>query len=266
MLDFFKKQIDHNICIITLDSLRYDVAVNTATPNFKRIFDETNAGDWRKTYCQATYTLPSHISLFQGGIAPSNHEEEDIYNRFKKSPFRMHMPWKEFNRKNVLYNIPEAENMVKSFQTLGYRTLGIGGVGWFNNQVKTTNMWGERYFEEFHWQESFHEQDANSMENQLFYMDRRLTGFSEKLFLFINVASTHYPFCKLGDHRERQTQELALAYVDDHIMRMIDMVPKPCHFFIFGDHGECFESEDGLQGHGFYHPKIMEVPMIHFKL
>lgn len=35
--------------------------------------------------------------------------------------------------------------------------------------------------------------------------------------------------------------------------------PRPLHVLMVGDHGETF-GEDGLYGHGFYHPKVMEVP------
>jgi arylsulfatase A-like enzyme len=31
-----------------------------------------------------------------------------------------------------------------------------------------------------------------------------------------------------------------------------------------GDHGDCF-GEEGLYGHGFYHPKVMQVPMAIFE-
>jgi hypothetical protein len=33
---------------------------------------------------------------------------------------------------------------------------------------------------------------------------------------------------------------------------------------VCGDHGDCL-GEDGLYGHGFYHPKVMEVPMLLFR-
>ncbi len=44
----------------------------------------------------------------------------------------------------------------------------------------------------------------------------------------------------------------------------MDIVPGPCHFFICADHGDCFENQDGCSGHGFFHEKVMEIPMCHF--
>src|SRR2546428_9201261 len=37
-----------NIAVVSLDSLRYDVAVNTPTPNLDGIFRRYEAGSWRR--------------------------------------------------------------------------------------------------------------------------------------------------------------------------------------------------------------------------
>jgi arylsulfatase A-like enzyme len=48
------------------------------------------------------------------------------------------------------------------------------------------------------------------------------------------------------------------------LLDTVDSVGRPTLVVICGDHGECF-GEDEHWGHGFYHPKVMEVPMIiHF--
>ena len=40
---------------------------------------------------------------------------------------------------------------------------------------------------------------------------------------------------------------------------------RPATVVICGDHGECF-GEQGLYGHAFYHEKVMEVPLLIFRL
>ena len=36
---------------------------------------------------------------------------------------------------------PKVSNVIKGFESSGYRTIGIGGVGWFDNRRPTTNIW-----------------------------------------------------------------------------------------------------------------------------
>jgi len=48
---------------------------------------------------------------------------------------------------------------------------------------------------------------------------------------------------------------------------MANLIAKPCHFIILGDHGTCFaEMDDGVTGHGFVHESVMTVPMCDFIL
>lgn len=255
-----------NIAVITIDSLRYDIAMQTDTPNFKKLFHFVNEEGWHKVFSHGTYTLASHISIFQAGILPSTKDvsEAPIYNRDKMNFFRAILKW---NRNHpALYPTPEAENIVKGFEKLGYRTIGIGGVNWFNTKFKTSRFWKDNFFSEFYWEEKFQERSFNSFEYQIELTEKLLKSRSEKnIFYFLNISSTHFPYRREDEERSLMAQSEALQYIDQHILKLINLIPKPCHFVILSDHGECF-GENGLWGHGFYHPKIMEVPMIHFLL
>ncbi len=139
------------------------------------------------------------------------------------------------------------------------------GVGWFNNKLPASNFWGKEYFDQFYWEESFHESNPKSFENQLKLVDVIFSPDREKqpYFFFLNIATTHTPYMYKGNTPEGQ--RLALTETDKLFPKLIAALPRPCHYFIMADHGECF-GEDGLWGHGFFHPKVMEVPFVEFIL
>lgn len=67
-------------------------------------------------------------------------------------------------------------------------------------------------------------------------------GFDESLWK-LQVACVEYLDARMGD---------LLAFFNE--------TGRDVTVVLCGDHGECF-GENGLFGHGFYHPKVMEVPM-----
>ena len=246
--------------MISLDSLRYDVAVEAPTPHLDEIFRSYDAGPWRRVFAQSTYTLPSHLSLLQGAIGPSNLDWEPVYDRRVCSFFKVALPWRAEQR--ALYEVPAAQNVVKGFERQGYRTIGIGGVGWFNPAYETSGFWKERFFQRFHWQPEFGEENPDSFVAQLGVAERELCDRDgSPLFFFLNVSATHDPY--RGEPASKEGQGRALQYVDRHFPRLIELLPKPCHVLLWSDHGDCF-GEDGVWGHGFPHEKVLEVPMVHF--
>jgi len=143
--------------------------------------------------------------------------------------------------------------------------LGIGGVGWFDLRTPTAQLW-DRYFQYLAWAPEFHETNPCAFESQIKTASALLTKHLSSpvpLFLFWNIPSTHTPYC--GHPKTSMGQGFALQYVDQHLPEVFALLPRPCHVFLLADHGDCF-GEDGLVGHGFYHPKVVEVPMVHFWL
>ncbi|HZL41832.1 MAG TPA: sulfatase-like hydrolase/transferase [Verrucomicrobiae bacterium] len=96
-------------------------------------------------------------------------------------------------------------------------------------------------------------------------------GVTTPWFLFVNFGETHHRFvyegCSwydepfdYGDANEcKRKQRACLEYLDGQIQRLVQALPES-DLIICSDHGEAF-GEDGLWGHGFHHPVIMEVPM-----
>jgi hypothetical protein len=247
-----------SLAIITIDSLRYDVAVSADTPNIKSMFSACGVKGWQKVGAHGTYTLPSHISMFHAGIMPCDNREEvpGPYNREKERIFKAQLAWERTT--GAKFPTPAAPNIVKGFGKMGYRTVGVGGVNWFNNRFITSDFWGKHYFSEFYWDEGFSETDPASFMNQIYKI--KSLGLKDRqrpLFFFLNIASTHTPYMGFG--RSAEGQRKALEYVDRHIPLLFEDLPDSFVLMLLSDHGECF-GEDGLWGHGFYHPRIMEVP------
>ena len=120
-----KKKI--NFLIITLDSLRWDVFSEATLEWLKKITD------FRKAHTQGTYTLPSHISIFQG-IFPNCFDRIDYYNRFQKQLLKI-----DINRpktKAFHHFHQGTKSIIDGFNQLGYKTLGMGAVGWFKSNIE----------------------------------------------------------------------------------------------------------------------------------
>lgn len=253
---------DINIAVITVDSLRWDVSQMASAPNFDAVFKEFKAhgGGWRKVGAHGTYTLPSHIALFKNGCLPNNNRQgvPAPYNVEEQKVFRLDLG---FRTKETLYMTPPAPNIIKGFEKMGYRTIGIGGVGWFNTNFVTSSFWEGEYFSEFYFNGDFRETCESAFENQINFTNGIMKQNTSKLFYFLNIASTHYPYMNKGRTLEGQKQ--SFEYVDSHIRSLLDLMPRPCHVLILSDHGDCF-GEDGLWSHAIYHPKVMEVPMVSF--
>jgi hypothetical protein len=249
---------NYNFILLTLDSLRFDVSQDVSLPNFERIFKTGNINHFEKVFSQCTYTLPSHVSMFSG-FFPDNPSSRGYYNRAEMKMFSLKHMWKDY------YNIIGVEfkrsnNIIRGFSANGYYTIGIGSVGWFNIKYASSKLWKTDYFDKFYWDYDVHEQEPRSFETQINVAARLLKGAPKSLnkFLFVNCGSTHTPYALKGISLSGQKK--ALEYVDKHILRLIELVPTPIFLIICADHGDCF-GEDGLYGHGFFHPKVMEVPM-----
>jgi hypothetical protein len=252
-----------NLALIVIDSLRFDTTQVATTPNFRSIFQKfSNDEYWVQVGANATYTLPAHIALLKDGRTPCRNQPDvpGPYNREKEILFRPQLAWRE---KDATYPTPEAPNIVKGFEKLGYRTVGIGGVHWFNTAFQTSAFWGGEYFQEFYWRPDFADDHPDGFENQLGLCEGLFENHRPDVpvFFFINIASCHFPYRR--NERSVQGQARCLEYIDAHIQDLLQLLPLPCHVLIMADHGECF-GEDGLWGHAIYHPKIMEIPMKSF--
>lgn len=257
---------DENILIITLDSCRWDSFEFAKLPVLKSF------ESYHKAYAQGTYTLPAHISIYSG-ILPNSTEELPYFNRFKKNLFRISYRQAQ---SSSLFNFPkESKNIIHGFKNKGYNTFGVGAMSWFKHPLLNS------HFDDFLY-------SGINIDAQITYLQNCIALNNNPFFAIMNIGETHEPY-KFGGNieevlisrarmrafddigflkREHEMQIESLEYVDGKLKHLFDYIQankRPAIVVVCGDHGECF-GEDGLYGHGFYHPKVMEVPLCIFKI
>jgi len=263
-----------NQILIVFDSLRWDVFKSADTPFLRSL------GKWKKAYTPGTYTLPAHMSFFIGKL-PHTFDEKNYYDtvatRFdkrKKSPYRgTKQLWRLANPEAPRpseYTL-EGRNIIVGFRTKGYFTIGTGGVNWFNPDLPAGKILTE-YFETFKF---FGGQDYSchvSAEYQIEWVLDSLHKIKRPYFLFINFGETHHRFVykncpwydeksPYGHSREcKRRQRMCIEYLSKQIERLLIQL-SDYDLVMCSDHGEAM-GENGLWGHGFYHKRILEVPLL----
>ncbi|CAM5584786.1 STM4013/SEN3800 family hydrolase [Streptomyces hirsutus] len=169
-----------------------------------------------------------------------------------------------------MYDTPD---LVSGLAKEGYRTVCIGGVGFFNRQGPVGSVL-PGLFQESHWEPEFGVASPTSFEAQVTRAEEvvRELPDEQRLFLFVNVAALHQPnwFHLPGaipaDGDSRATHAAALEYVDRHIGRLFAAASsrRRCFAVVCSDHGT--RGDDGYTGHRIGHPSVWTVPYAHFLL
>jgi hypothetical protein len=255
-----------NFIILTLDCCRWDTFEHANT----KLLD--SVCEFRKAYTHGTYTLPAHISIF-AGILPDVRDDIPYYNRFSKNLFRISAR----KIKNVSFvEFPDGtKNIIEGFRSKGYKSFGTGAMRWFRHPLLTSS------FDDFYY-------SGIHFESQVNYLLSKVKQNNAPYFLFANIGETHEPY-EFGGYIEESLNSRArmrdfndvgflvedfnkqvkcIEYLDSKIYNLIKTLNRHCNDWVVaicGDHGECF-GEDGLYGHGFYHEKVMEVPLGIFRI
>ena len=247
-----------NFLTIVVDSCRWDTFQIAATKNIDAYFEVVRAG------AMGTFTYPAHMAMFQG-FFPTESGQRPIYNRFEKSVYR----WFYKSRRPCLSEIHGNGSIPKVLRDKGYRTIAVGGVGWFN---KRTPM--RLGFEKF-----IHEPDA-SIATSMFLEHLG----KEPFYGLLNFGATHRPYIVPGmppelkrirspksgnnyrsefNKRLLEKQIFCLRHTDGLLGKLFEWLGsnKLRTVVCFcADHGDCM-GEDNCYGHGFSHPNIMTVPL-----
>ncbi len=253
-----KAQIEQgaNIVMITLDTLRLDVAnasfAADELPNLRRMFP---AG-FEPRYTSGSFTYAAHQAFFAGFLPTPM--TPGIHPRL----FALEFPGSEtINPQTAVF--ANANNIVAGLQQQGYRTICIGGTGFFN----PTSPLGRvlpGMFTEAYWQTDFSVTERHSTEHQVQFALARLSESKQKFFLFLNVSAIHQPNCHYidGQHTDDiRSHRAALRYVDQALAPLFTALlqyPRTV-LLLFADHGTCY-GEDGHTGHRVAHPVVMQVP------
>ncbi len=269
-----------NLVYIIMDSCRFDSYRRAKTPNMDRL----SRGELRYSY--ASWTAPSHHSIFMGQVAhkaPKRVLASEVYKKdFALWVERTGIPDLSFKS-----FVPEL-SLAKVLGKHGYRTVGKVSMPVLNPMT----AFG-RFFDEYKLMKDHN--DFKGMVSEI-EMDA-----DQPSYHFLNLGETHYPYmlkneqlpkisgvhgvvkgmdeaiARSGDMAEEPEPEFfskqemkdlhdqqvrCVEYVDDVLGGLMDKAPKGTHFIITADHGECF-GEGEYFGHGpVMHRKVFEVPFL----
>jgi hypothetical protein len=248
----------HHVLLVTFDSLRYDVARATLNagriPNIAKVLP---GGMWEERRTQGSFTLPAHMSFFSGFLpvpsGPARPGRLLACHAVRGTTITDH---------TYVFDAPD---IVTGLAGIGYRTVCIGGVGFFSSQTKLGSVF-PRLFQESHWSQQTGTDCPESTRHQVDIAVQVLQRqpVDRRLFLFMNISATHTPhhFYVPGQQADSwESQCAALAYADTELARLFAEMPRlgPWLLLLCADHGEAF-GEDGHHGHGIAHPAVWSVP------
>lgn len=253
-----------NFLLVTLDSCRWDTFAAASTPNLDAIHPA------RRGHAHATFTLPAHVAMFAGKF-PHVSAKLRYYNRFVASLFRI--PPGGHPTKFFIEFPAGTPGIFEGFEALGYETTALGAVGWFRHRAL------QQPFQHFLF-------TGINLRGQLRELRARMLTTQKPMAILLNVGETHEPYeydAPTSDRSERASRVRMYEHNDAGFSRAdFDRQVACCEFIdaslgpfleelcraigktlivVCADHGECF-GEDRLYGHGFYHHKVMEVPIL----
>ena len=251
----------HDIVLVTLDSLRLDVARAALaagdTPNLARLLPGTG---WQARHTPGTFTLPAH-QAFLAGFLPTPAEPSGPARRPRLFAG-------DFDRARGIgpdtFRFSEP-TLPAALAARGYRTVCDGGVGFFSGKGALGSQL-PGLFDEAHWSPATSVHHRDSAHAQFSRIAHRLGQLDQRVFALVNIAATHTPtHFYLPEHRRDSvlTQQAALADVDLHLPLLLDALAArgPALLIVCADHGTCF-GDDGWWGHGLAHPVVTTVPYL----
>ncbi|MBL8956076.1 MAG: STM4013/SEN3800 family hydrolase [Myxococcaceae bacterium] len=245
----------HDVLLLVLDTLRFDVADTSwregRTPNLRRLVPN----GWERRHAPGTFTYASHQAFFAGFLptpaAPGRHPRL-FATRFGGS--------ETTTAETCVFDAPD---VVHGLAGRGYRTVCIGGTGFFNPDSPLGRVLSA-YFDEAHYSEETGVLARGSTGAQVALAVQRLRALEQRVFMFINVSALHQPNCHYvpgATHDTLETHAAALEYVDGQLPPLFEALAArgPSLCIVCSDHGTAY-GEDGHVGHRLAHPVVLEVP------
>ncbi len=254
----------HDVLLVTIDTLRYDVARDALarglTPNLAGWLP---GGVWEERHSPGSFTFAAHQAFFTGflptPIGPGSHPRL----------FALRFPGSLTTTEQTC--VFDAPDVVTGLAGRGYHTVCIGGVGFFNKRSPLGGVL-PGLFAESHWSPELGVTEPRSTENQVALAETILGDLpgERRVFLFVNVSAVHQPNCFYLEDVERDTvasHAAALAYVDRQLPPLFGALRRrgPSLVILCSDHGTAY-GEDGYEGHRLGHPVVWTVPYAEFVL
>jgi len=251
----------HDLLWIVLDSLRYDVAAAELdagrTPNLQRL-----TGGWERRHTPGSFTLPAHAAFFAGFLpAPADAAAE------RQRLFAAKFAGSETTGPHT--KTFETADIISGLRSEGFRTICVGGVGFFNERTALSRVL-PGYFCEAHWKPEFEVTQRNAPAAQMaFAADLvRNTAAQEKLLLFMNVSAIHQPnyfYLRDSGPDDPASHAAALRAVDATLpvlLRAFAERARPVFWIACSDHGTAY-GEEGFHGHRAGVEAVWTVPYAH---
>lgn len=264
MIDVNALMGTHDILFMTIDTLRYDAAKEILsqgrTPNFASVLP---GGVWEERHTSGSFTYAAHHAFFAGflptPVSQPNHPRL----------FAVRFPGSETIADSTC--VFDAPDIVTGLAGLGYHTICIGGVGFFNKESALGRVLPS-LFAQSHWAPELGVTDPESTRNQVALAVAILGDVprDRRVFLFLNVSAVHQPnrsYLDGADEDSLGSHSAALAYVDGHLPALWAALRKraPVFCIVCSDHGTAY-GEDGYHGHRLAHPVVWTVPYAEFLL
>jgi hypothetical protein len=249
-----------DVVLVTLDTLRYDVAVSALRDGRTPVLEaRLPGGRWERRHSPGSFTYAAHQAFFAGFLPTP--EAPGVHPRL----FALRFEGSEtISGRTAVFDAPD---LVSGFAGRGYHTACVGGVGFFNKQ----NPLGRALpalFAESHWSPELGVTDPRSPDHQIALACAIAARTPGRLFLFLNVSALHQPNCHYlagATADSPESQAAALAYVDARLPALFDAFARrgPTFYIFCSDHGTAY-GEDGYHGHRLAHPTVWTVPYAEF--
>lgn len=246
----------NDVILMTLDTLRYDVAQGLweahQLPNFEKWLSPEG---WELRHSPGSFTYAAHHAFFAGFLPtparPGKHPRL-FASRFAGAETAV--------ERTVVF---DEDNIVEGLEAKGYRTICIGGVGFFNKKTALSRVFPS-LFQESYWTEEFGVTEKESTNHQFEKAAELLDESSQKTFLFINISAMHQPNYFYEDGAtddDLNSHAAALQYVDRQLPILQEALAKRGKYFLIctADHGTTY-GEEGYYGHRLAHPMVWNVP------
>jgi hypothetical protein len=244
--------------MMTFDALRYDVACEALRAGRTPFLARLIGTGWERRHSPGSFTYAAHAAFF-AGFWPT-----PVTPERQSRPFALRFHGQRSIDESTC--VLQGDNIVAGLRHLGYQTICIGGVGFFNKQNPLGCVFPS-LFDESVWKAEFSVSAVHSTRDQVRQAVAMIDAArgDQPLFLFVNLSATHppthiYMAGARGDSVETQTA--ALEYVDRQLPALFDRLAargRGGTAFLMSDHGTLF-GEDGFTGHRVGHPDVWTVP------
>lgn len=250
----------YDIVMITLDTLRFDAAQQLFTagqlPTLAQYLPSTG---WERRHSPGSFTYAAHHAFFAGFLptpaTPGPHPRL----------FAAAFPGSETTAATTcVFDTPD---IVSGLANRAYRTICIGGVGFFNLSSPLGQVL-PGLFQKAVWQPEFGVTHPESTAQQVACAQHFLQESLQRTFLFLNISAIHQPNCHYvpgctSDCLE--SHKAAMRYVDVALAPLFATLAnrQGAWVIICSDHGTAY-GEDGYTGHRIGHPVVWDVPYAEF--